>query len=202
MYFGGITSFSSHQFTALNGYPNNFWGWGGEDDELRKRMETVNITPSSPSDVESFTSSKGKEEEEEEMKINNSEIHFKDGEWIKDLEDMTIDQKMTHLKANSHWKCMNKWELLEEHTSSWSKNGLSNLNYQIIHQDDSFSLTQSSSNSNSSSSNNNSSTHVSFSTKIQVNIRLNEPFHWTNLRCDINNVEYGIPSSSKNQGNK
>ena len=40
-YFGGITSFSEKLFRQLNGFPNNFWGWGGEDDELYKRTVEV-----------------------------------------------------------------------------------------------------------------------------------------------------------------
>ena len=40
-YFGGINAFSQEQFEALNGYPNNFWGWGGEDDELKNRTRKV-----------------------------------------------------------------------------------------------------------------------------------------------------------------
>lgn len=42
-YFGGVVSFTTEQFEALNGYPNNYWGWGGEDDELMNRMKTVRI---------------------------------------------------------------------------------------------------------------------------------------------------------------
>ena len=38
-YFGGIVSFNSSMFNTINGYPNNFWGWGGEDDELYKRTK-------------------------------------------------------------------------------------------------------------------------------------------------------------------
>jgi hypothetical protein len=26
---------------AINGYPNNYWGWGGEDDEMMRRCVTV-----------------------------------------------------------------------------------------------------------------------------------------------------------------
>ena len=40
-YFGGVNAFNSTQFEAMNGFPNNFWGWGGEDDELFKRCTTV-----------------------------------------------------------------------------------------------------------------------------------------------------------------
>jgi hypothetical protein len=38
-YFGGIVSFNREMFKQINGYPNNFWGWGGEDDELLKRTQ-------------------------------------------------------------------------------------------------------------------------------------------------------------------
>ena len=30
------------------------------------------------------------------------------------------------------WKCMNKTELLQEHTSTWRKNGLIDLTYEIL----------------------------------------------------------------------
>ena len=40
-YFGGIVSFSTEQFALINGFPNNFWGWGGEDDEMMNRVGEV-----------------------------------------------------------------------------------------------------------------------------------------------------------------
>ena len=36
-YFGGIVSFSASDMRRINGFPNTFWGWGGEDDEMQKR---------------------------------------------------------------------------------------------------------------------------------------------------------------------
>ena len=30
-------------FTKINGYPNNFWGWGGEDDALMVRIANAGI---------------------------------------------------------------------------------------------------------------------------------------------------------------
>ena len=29
--FGGVTVYDERGFIATNGYPNGFWGWGGED---------------------------------------------------------------------------------------------------------------------------------------------------------------------------
>ena len=37
-FFGGITSVSKKQILEANGFPNNFWGWGGEDDALYNRI--------------------------------------------------------------------------------------------------------------------------------------------------------------------
>ena len=40
-YFGGIVSFNIEQYMKINGYPNNYWGWGGEDDEMMIRIKEV-----------------------------------------------------------------------------------------------------------------------------------------------------------------
>ena len=42
-YFGGIVSFNSTDMNAINGFPNTFWGWGGEDDEMQKRCEKMHL---------------------------------------------------------------------------------------------------------------------------------------------------------------
>jgi len=36
-YFGGVTMFPIESFEKINGYPNEYWGWGYEDDELLRR---------------------------------------------------------------------------------------------------------------------------------------------------------------------
>jgi hypothetical protein len=37
-YFGGITLFRTQDFIAINGYSNDYWGWGYEDDDLFYRV--------------------------------------------------------------------------------------------------------------------------------------------------------------------
>lgn len=40
---GGIIKFTSKNFQKLNGFPNNFWGWGVEDKALQNRVEYMKI---------------------------------------------------------------------------------------------------------------------------------------------------------------
>lgn len=99
-YLGGIISISSKNYVDLNGYPNNYWGWGGEDDELRRRVNDINLQIENP--------------KEEVCKIT-------------DLEEMTLEEKLQVLHENQDWKNMKKRELKKEHASTWRNNGLNSL---------------------------------------------------------------------------
>lgn len=35
--FGGVEGFRAEHYQEVNGFPNRFWGWGGEDDDLYAR---------------------------------------------------------------------------------------------------------------------------------------------------------------------
>lgn len=37
-FFGGVSGLTVEQFRKINGFPNAFWGWGGEDDDLWNRL--------------------------------------------------------------------------------------------------------------------------------------------------------------------
>ena len=108
-YLGGIISISGKNFTNLNGYPNNYWGWGGEDDELRRRVNEINLQIENP--------------EEEDCEIT-------------DLEEMNLQEKLQVLRENQDWKNMKKRELKEEHSSTWRSNGINSIEgiYTDIHE--------------------------------------------------------------------
>ena len=158
-YFGGIVSFSSSDMKRTNGYPNTFWGWGGEDDEMQKRCERLNIKWEYP-----ILSPK------DEISIKKSGKPI-----ITDLEEMNIQEKLDFLRSNREWKCNVKWEALDEHETTWKRNGLADLDYEIL------SMT------NLDTRVKNESGVRSRATKVTVDVKLNGR-HWTNDKCNINEV--------------
>ncbi|XP_034399565.1 beta-1,4-galactosyltransferase 1 [Cyclopterus lumpus] len=48
-YFGGVSSMSKEQYLKINGFPNNYWGWGGEDDDIFNRLSSKGMSISRPS---------------------------------------------------------------------------------------------------------------------------------------------------------
>lgn len=103
---GGIFSISQTDFEKANGYPNNFYGWGGEDDELALRIEKENnIVIEDPSKL---------------IRSENCKI--------KDLENLSWAEKKQYLDQDvAKLKNMLKRERLKEHNATWRQNGLSNL---------------------------------------------------------------------------
>ena len=70
-------------FWAVHGFSNQFWGWGGEDDDLRRRVQAA----------------------------GHGIVRFPelDGHVV-DVEAMTLQEKLTHLRAHPDEKCLDKWE--------------------------------------------------------------------------------------------
>ena len=84
-YLGGILMMRRKEYIQINGFPNDFWGWGGEDDLLRDRIQDARLS------IE---------------RVNFGTIH--------DLEQLSLEQKLTYLKKH-HLKCKDKWERRDWH---------------------------------------------------------------------------------------
>ena len=37
--FGGVSALTKDQMIKVNGFSNEFWGWGGEDDDMSNRVK-------------------------------------------------------------------------------------------------------------------------------------------------------------------
>ncbi|RLN71864.1 hypothetical protein BBJ28_00006714, partial [Nothophytophthora sp. Chile5] len=125
-YFGGIVAFTRQQFVKINGFPNNFWGWGGEDNELYSRVVRKKLTVQAPIGcVLSFVL---------DYWLGYGSLLtdlFGCRGTIRDLEELELEEKLAVLRA-SKWKCTVKRELLKEHHRTWKTNGLKSLYYEYV----------------------------------------------------------------------
>lgn len=44
MTVGGVMAMGEKQYRRVNGFPNSYWGWGGEDDDINKRIKFRRLT--------------------------------------------------------------------------------------------------------------------------------------------------------------
>jgi len=94
-FLGGVISFNSNDFESCNGYPNHYWGWGGEDESLKYRLE------------------------ENKIEITKSEHP------VIDLESLTMEEKMDDLrkrknKENLKWEKASE----EKKRNNWKNSGI------------------------------------------------------------------------------
>lgn len=128
-YFGGIVAFTRQHFIMVNGFPNNFWGWGGEDNELYGRVVRKKLAVQTPTRSGSCVTIDT---------LPDCDLIFTDlgvrvhrSGTIRDLEEMSLEEKLTVLRT-SKWKCTVKHDLLKEHHRTWKKNGLKSLRYEYV----------------------------------------------------------------------
>ena len=115
---GGIIKMKANTFKKINGFPNNFWGWGLEDIELQKRAETYKIK------ITKNIKSKDKERTKY-FKIFND---VNDRKLSKDYFDRMNYIKSIYKKGNIFYKNRNI-KRMKKHIF---KSGLKNLKYKII----------------------------------------------------------------------
>lgn len=79
-YFGGVNSFNKEDFRKINGYPNDYWGWGGEDDELYDRVVNCNLTVINPKNGK-YKEMKHEKPTKEEVNPNKMKLRLQHNKW-------------------------------------------------------------------------------------------------------------------------
>jgi hypothetical protein len=100
-FIGGILSINKYDFKLVNGFPNDFWGWGGEDDAISRRLSNLGINIEYP-----------------------PEGRVRDLEDINTPESSRISQKMEKLKDLKNYT---KREQLDTDKINWKENGISSF---------------------------------------------------------------------------
>ena len=106
---GGIIKFRSSTYENINGFPNNFWGWGSEDKDLQNRAEFKSIN------VVKNILNMGPEKDQY-FKIFDT--------YVRDKSNLKIHHKFVY----DLWKNTS----IEDKKKYIENNGLSTLNYKII----------------------------------------------------------------------
>lgn len=100
--FGGVTIYNKKGFEQTNGYPNAFWGWGGEDNCQFKRCAVQNLWMERVRDAR-----------------------------FEDLEGLsTVAEKLDRLNVlQARCPAKEKKKLLSENTRNWRLDGLCSVAY-------------------------------------------------------------------------
>jgi len=105
IFMGALLNFSKKNFEDINGYANNFWGWGSEDDSLIDRLRNAgykNIC----------------------YPKNGAVIDIEEDSMMKTI---NIPTKVKIIKQNSE-----RYEKRVYDLNNWKKNGINSLQYKIL----------------------------------------------------------------------
>ena len=106
--FGGVEMFTKTDFETVNGFPNTYWGWGGEDDNLYKRISRHSLSLSRPTMAQGrYRMIKHAENDDKPPnrhdKLNNAHAEF-DTDGISSLHYIVLqtlsESLYTHLKVD------------------------------------------------------------------------------------------------------
>ena len=106
--FGRVIQFSKTTFEKINGFPNNFYGWGGEDDALAFRIHISNAT-------------------DHVYRPDKSE-----GKPGKELETTNDIKKTTNKEYKQSKIELYKWENICLDRYIWKINGLNSLQFKTV----------------------------------------------------------------------
>lgn len=107
---GGVCLFTKEDYIKVNGFSNEYWGWGAEDDDLRLRCDVADVK---------VQRKQGRFRSLHHTKISRADRPLKSPGYIDNVKKLNIFKKQNH----------------EEQIKTLNENGLSNVkNYYSIKQ--------------------------------------------------------------------
>ena len=102
--FGGITQFRKNDFVRINGYSNEYWGWGGEDDDMYRRVTLAG-----------------------RYRIRRPSSQFAR------YKMMTHSREKTNARNSKRRQLVNRWRYTDFlKNKRWQEDGINNINYTVI----------------------------------------------------------------------
>jgi len=104
-FLGGVLSVNKKDFMDCNGYPNDFWGWGGEDDVLFRRFQNKKIKIDKPEEPVVDL---------EEFDLTEKNINLKENDAKLQLKNEKIKQSMFNTKENGLIDVNSTYDIINE----------------------------------------------------------------------------------------
>jgi len=105
-FFGGVSQLSKEHFVKVNGFPNRYWGWGGEDDDMSKRVTGSGLKITRyPVDIARYKMhkhkrDKGNKDNPQRFNLLNDWRKHKDTDGLNSLVYKVLEVNKHHLYTN------------------------------------------------------------------------------------------------------
>lgn len=105
-FFGGVSALTPEHIEKINGFPNSYWGWGGEDDDIAARIGLNKMLIARPPlhigryKMIKHERDKGNEKNPERYKLLKNATSRWEDDGLNDLEYILLSKKNNHLYTN------------------------------------------------------------------------------------------------------
>ena len=131
-FLGGVLSFNEKDFIECNGYPNNFWGWGGEDNALLYRLnESKIIVEKSKYPVIDLEEESSQKTKRDVVKEKTDKLWEKDMLMKKEIKKRNLDKNKVDWKTDGILNIEGLYKITNKTQTGGAKN-ISHIKVNLI----------------------------------------------------------------------